>query len=241
MKPVVWSIIIPTVGDFRQTCNSDLKFGGEGLILLMIMIARLYVRRATVDDLEALKALWESMRLAPDELEPRLTEFQVVENADHEVLGAMGVQFAKPHALLHSEGYLDFSIADPARQLLWERLQTLAANHGVFRLWTQERSPFWKSFGFQPPRPEVLARLPAAWQNEYTGAWLTFQLKDEEAITAALEQHAHQYAGQRESELQVTERTQQRAHNLSTLLTVLFFGIGLFLLGLAAYLFFHSR
>jgi len=60
------------------------------------MIARLHVRRATVDDLNALKALWESMRLSPEILEPKLTEFQVVENADHEVLGAIGIEFAKP-------------------------------------------------------------------------------------------------------------------------------------------------
>ena len=67
------------------------------------------------------------------------------------LLGAIGIQFSKQHALLHSEGYSDFGVADAARQLFWERIQTLAANLGVFRVWTQERSPFWKSFGFQPP------------------------------------------------------------------------------------------
>jgi N-acetylglutamate synthase-like GNAT family acetyltransferase len=42
--------------------------------------ANLRIRRATVDDLAALKDIWASMRLPPDELEKRLTEFQVVEN-----------------------------------------------------------------------------------------------------------------------------------------------------------------
>ncbi len=112
----------------------------------------LRIRRATVDDSAALKIIWESMRLPAEELEKRLTEFQVVENSGGEVVGAIGVQFSDQHALLHSEGYSDFGIADAARQLFWERIQTLAANHGVFRIWTQERSPFWKSFGFQPPR-----------------------------------------------------------------------------------------
>jgi N-acetylglutamate synthase-like GNAT family acetyltransferase len=204
------------------------------------MIARIHVRRATVDDLPALKALWTSMRLDPEELEPKLTEFQVVENADHEVLGAIGVQFVKPHALLHSEGYTDFAIADEARQLFWERLQTLAANHGIFRLWTQERSPFWKSYGFQPPHAETLARLPAGWRNEYTGAWLTYQLKDEEAITAALESHEQQFARAREAEIQVTRRAQTRARNIGNLLTVVFFAIAALLLGIAGYLFFHN-
>ncbi len=203
------------------------------------MIARLHVRRATVDDLNALKALWESMRLSPELLEPKLTEFQVVENAGHELLGAIGVEFTKPYALLHSEGYTDFSIADEARQLFWERLQTLAANHGIFRLWTQERSPFWKSFGFQPPNADTLARLPTVWQNEYTGAWLTYALKDEDAISAALECHEQEFASLRQAEQAETERAQARARNVGTVITVLLFGIAIILLACAGYLFFH--
>lgn len=205
------------------------------------MIARLHVRRATVDDLAALKALWESMRLSPTELEHKLTEFQVVENADHEVLGAIGIQFASHAALLHSEGYTDFSIADEARQLFWQRLQTLAANHGVFRLWTQERSPFWKSYGFQPPHAEVLERLPAEWANEYTGAWLTYPLKDEAAISAALESHEQQFASQRQAEVKQTQRAQRRARNIQIIVTAFFLLLAGFLLGVAAYLFLHYR
>lgn len=204
------------------------------------MIARLHVRRATVDDLNALKTLWESMRLSPEELEPRLTEFQVAENADHEILGAIGIQVEKPHALLHSEGYTDFAIADTARQLFWQRLQTLASNHGVFRLWTQERSPFWKSYGFQPPNAEVLARLPGAWNNEFTGAWLTYQLKDEAAISAALESRAGQFASYREAEKETTERVQSRARSFGTAMTIVFFAIAAILLALAAFLFYRN-
>jgi len=205
------------------------------------MIARIHVRRATVDDLPALKALWESMRLSPEELEPRLTEFQVVENADHDVLGAIGIEFAKPHALLHSEGYTDFAIADDARQLFWERLQTLAANHGIFRLWTQERSPFWKNYGFQPPPAGTLARLPEPWRNEFTGAWLTYQLKDEDAISAALENHKHQFAQYREAEIKVVQQAKVRARTIGNWLTVVFFVIAALALGLALYLFFHNQ
>ena len=131
-------------------------------------------------------------------------------------------------------------MADPARELFWERIQKLAANHGVFRLWTQERSPFWKSFGFQPPTAEILERLPEAWRNEYTGAWLTYQLKDEEAITAALANHAQAFASFREAEKEETERVQEKARTVGTFLTVTFFGIAAILLALAAYLFFHN-
>lgn len=198
----------------------------------------LRIRRATVDDRAALDAIWSAMRLPADELEKRLTEFQVVENHDGEVVGAIGIQFSKQHALLHSEGYSDFAVADAARQLFWERIQTLAANLGVFRVWTQERSPFWKSFGFQPPTAEILARLPQEWRNEFTGGWLTHQLKNEEVITAALEQ---QFAGFMAGEKKETDRLAQKARNLRQAITVAGFVIGILGIIIAAYLFIHRN
>src|SRR5271156_2231142 len=182
----------------------------------------LRVRRATVDDLDTLKSLWASMRLSPDELEPRLTEFQVVENSEGHVLGAMGIHFVKQHALLHSEGYSDFSVADSARNLFWERIQPLAANHGVFRIWTQERSPFWKSFGFQPPTAEMLPRLPEHWQNEFAGGWLTLQLKDEAVINAAIEKH---FASIIATEKLEAQRVSEKVRNINNIIIVVGFSI----------------
>jgi len=46
-----------------------------------------HVRRATVDDLEALRALWETMHFPALELERRLTEFQVAVAEDGGLLG----------------------------------------------------------------------------------------------------------------------------------------------------------
>jgi N-acetylglutamate synthase-like GNAT family acetyltransferase len=192
------------------------------------------IRRATVDDRDALKNLWASMRLPPDELEKQLTEFQVVENSEGEVGGAIGIQFSKNHALLHSEGYSDFGVADAARQLFWERIQTLASNHGVFRIWTQERSPFWKNFGFHPPTTEVLARLPDEWKNEFEGGWLTLQLKNEGVITAALEKQFAQFMA---AEKKDTDRVSEKARTINTIITVIGFAIGILSIGFAIYLF----
>jgi N-acetylglutamate synthase-like GNAT family acetyltransferase len=198
----------------------------------------LRIRRATVDDRAALKTLWASMRLSPDDLEKHLTEFQVVENSDGEVVGAIGIQISKQHARLHSEGYSDFGIADAARQLFWERIQTLASNHGVFRVWTQESSPFWKSFGFQPPATEVLARLPAGWKNETAAGWLTLQLKNEEVITATLDNEFAQFvaAGKKDA-----DRVSEKARIIKTVITVIGFAIGFLSIGLAIYLFIHRQ
>jgi N-acetylglutamate synthase-like GNAT family acetyltransferase len=200
--------------------------------------ASLRVRRATVDDFASLKIIWASMRLPADELEKRLTEFQVVENYDGEVVGAIGIQFSKHHALLHSEGYSDFGIADSARQLFWERIQTLASHKGIFRVWTQERSPFWKSFGFQPPTAEILARLPEEWKNEFDGGWLTFQLKNEEVIAAAFEKNFAPFMAGEKSE---TQKISEKAKTINTIITVVGFAIGILCIGIAIYLFVHRN
>ena len=198
----------------------------------------LRIRRATVDDRAALNAIWTSMRLPADDLEKRLTEFQVVENSGGEVIGALGFQILRQHALLHNESYSDFGVADAARELFWERLQKLAANHGVFRVWTQERSPFWKSFGFQPPKTEILARLPEEWKNEFDGGWLTIQLKNEELIAAVLEK---QFVPFMKEESLETKRISEKAKTLNTIITVVGFAIGILGIATAIYLFIHRQ
>ncbi len=196
----------------------------------------LRIRRATTDDLSHLKSVWTSMNLPADELEKRLTEFQVVEDAAGKVLGAIGFTASGTHALLHNEGFSDFSVADAARQLFWDRVQILASNHTVFRIWTQERSPFWKNFGFRPPDAETLERLPAEWRNEYDGAWLTLQLKDEDAIATAL---GTDFAGFMDEEKKRTEHVREQAQTIRNIVTIAGFGIGILAFGFAIYLLVH--
>ena len=172
------------------------------------------------------------MRLPAGELEKRLTEFQVIVAADGQIAGAIGVQIIGQHALLHSEGYTDFAVADAARQLFWERVQTITAHHGVFRLWTQENSPFWVRWGFQPATMELLDRLPAEWKRS-EGKWLTIQLKDEEAI-AALDKELEAF---RESEKKRTAEALDQARTMTTTITIIAFAVGIVLIGVAIVLF----
>lgn len=176
----------------------------------------LNIRRATVDDLPALRALWRSAQLPADELESRLTEFHVVE-CGGEFAGALGVQVAGQHARLHSEDYKDFSVADAARERFWERIQKLAANLGVFRIWTQETSPFWTHWGFHPANAETLARLPPEWEA-LEGRWLTLELKNEEVINRALQD---KFAGFMDAEKQQTARVAAQARQLRLVVTIL--------------------
>jgi N-acetylglutamate synthase-like GNAT family acetyltransferase len=202
---------------------------------------QLLTHRATVDDLPALRSLWLATNLPADELENRLTEFQVVE-AGGVFAGAVGVQILRQHARLHSEDYADFSIADAARELFWERIQKLAANHGVFRVWTQEASPFWTRWGFQPANAEILERLPEEWKNleghpnapeQSKGGWLTLELKNEDAIQAALQNRFPDFIA---AEKVHTAAVKKKAGQIRTFFTALFFAIAAVCFAVAFYL-----
>ena len=194
----------------------------------------LHIRRATVDDLPALKSLWLAARLPADELENRVTEFQIVE-ANGQFAGAVGIQIVRQHARLHSEDYTDFSRADAARELFWERIQKLAANHGVFRVWTQETSPFWTRWGFQQASAETLARLPEEWKN-LEGRWLTLELKNEDAITHALK---NQFGDFMVTEKAQTAQVARKGRQIRTFFTVIFFAIATIGFVIAIYLIRH--
>jgi N-acetylglutamate synthase-like GNAT family acetyltransferase len=194
----------------------------------------LHIRRANVDDLPALHQLWTAAQLPADELENRLTEFQVVE-ADGNFAGAFGVQIIRDQLRFYAEDFADFSIADAARELFWERIQTLAANHGVFRVWTQETSPFWSHWGFQAATPEMLERLPEEWKR-LDGRWLTLELKNEDAIKAAL---GEQFSGAMDFDKQQTALVAARARKLRIFITIFFFAIAAVCFAVVIFLLMH--
>ena len=198
---------------------------------------RLRIRRATTDDFQSLRSLWNSMRLPADELERRLTEFQLVESTDGQLVGAIGIQIVRQHARLHSEAYADLSLADAARELFWERIQVIASHHGVFRLWTQEKSPFWSRCGFRIVITESLVQLPEEWK-QLEGKWYSLQLKNEEIITAAFEKHL---AGFMDSGKKQAARVSEKARTLNTIVIIVCFGIFLSCIAILIYIVTHRR
>jgi N-acetylglutamate synthase-like GNAT family acetyltransferase len=191
----------------------------------------LRVRRATVEDLDALRPLWNSMHLSVDELEPRLTEFQLVEDADGKIVGAIGFQIGTNHGRLHSESFADFALADAARELLWSRIQTLATNHGILRLWMLEKTPFWMRMGFKPADAEELKKLPVNWNAE-NAAWMTLPLKNEAAINAVEQEMAMFMSAQK----QHMDRTLQQVRTMKTLATIVAILFAILAFGAAFYL-----
>ncbi len=148
-------------------------------------VAEYRARRATIEDLPTLLALWQTMQFPAGELDRRLTEFQVVAHDSGTVVGAVGLQLAGKNGLIHSEAFTDFGLADQLRPLLWERLKMVAANHGTVRVWTRETAPFWSQTGLAKPDEEALTKLPPAWKDQ-PGELLVLKLREdvEEALSA---------------------------------------------------------
>lgn len=176
------------------------------------------VRRATIDDLPELISLWKSLDLPATDLQNRLTEFQVAQSAEGKFLGAVGMQIAEKQGRIHSEGFKDFALAEQLRPMLWERLQSVATNHGLFRLWTQERAPFWSRTGLKPAKDEPLQKLPVVWKN-LPGEWLALQLRDDAAIEAI--SGDREFEMFMESEKQSTQRMFGQARVLKFIATAI--------------------
>jgi N-acetylglutamate synthase-like GNAT family acetyltransferase len=137
------------------------------------------VRRATIDDLEALKAIWRDMGFDVESLVKSLKDFQVVLSAEGRVLGTIGLRTAARQGWIYCEGFQDFEHADRLRPLLWERMGVLSRNQCLERLWTREESLFWAQNGFHKAEAGELERLPAEWNADTGPAWRVLQLREE--------------------------------------------------------------
>ena len=182
-------------------------------------------RRATLDDLPTLKTLWASMNFSVSDLEKQLTEFQVVTDDTGQVIGGVGFQMAAKHARVHSEAFGDFGLADYARPALWQRIQTLAANHGLTRLWTIENSPFWSRNGFVPAKEDDFANMPTGW-DRFASGWLTLKLKDEEALASLDKEFALFVETEKQNSADVLSKTRMLKTIVITLITLVALAFG---------------
>ena len=134
-----------------------------------------------MDDLAQLAELWQAAQLPVATLEKQFTDFQVAENEEGKLVAAIGLQVHASNGRIHSETIADFSLADTLRPELWKRLQTVAQNRGLFRLWTEEAAPWWKKdAGFSPAQEEILQKMPESYGPRHN-AWLVLVLKEETA------------------------------------------------------------
>lgn len=197
-----------------ESAGGNPKLGG-------VSTSKYRVRRATLDDIGQLTAFWQSMQYPADSLAKRVTEFQVAEDANGNLLGGVGLQIAERQGLIHSEAFGDFALAEQLRPLLWDRLHAVATNHGLLRIWTQEQAPFWNHCGLAKADEETLQKLPMLWRGPASG-WLTLKLKDDVETVLSLDK---EFALFMESEKQRTSRVYQQARTLKILMTLVALGL----------------
>ena len=141
---------------------------------------RFHARRATVDDLPALRGLWQTAMYPVQDLERHLTEFQLIEGLDGRLIGALGFQILGQDARIYYEAFTHSDTEALVKPQLWNRLKVMASNGGVHRVWTQESSSFWAENGFESPDHQDLEKLPPAF-TKAAGDWKMLALRDEAA------------------------------------------------------------
>ena len=189
------------------------------------------VRRATVEDLPKLVPLWQAENLPTQELEKRFKEFQVVEAPAGEIAAAVGLQVSGLEGKLHSEVFVHPEQSDAMRELLWERAQVIAQNHGLVRLWTQFSTPFWNHSGFRLAAGETLGKLPPMF-GDGARPWQFLQVKDE-AAPVSLDK---EFAMFKEMEKERTDKMFRQAKVLKLFAMVLLLAVfGLLAFGVFAY------
>ncbi|MBX3731329.1 MAG: hypothetical protein KF791_01905 [Verrucomicrobiae bacterium] len=145
----------------------------------------LSARRAAVEDLAALQALWQEAGLPWEQLGDFLNEFQIVTDEDGLITGVIGLLIEGDQALLHTEAIHAGADADLVRAALWRRVQIVLRHQGVQRVWTQEDADYWKTGGFSPVPPPLVERAPASFLKS-ADSWLACDLMDPERAKAAI-------------------------------------------------------
>lgn len=212
------------------------EFGGLNPKVGGVSSSKYRVRRATLDDIGQLTAMWDSMDYPIEDLARRVTEFQVAEGADGKLLGALGLQIAERQGLIHSEAFSDFALAEHLRPLLWDRVHAVATNHGLLRVWTHEQAPFWNHCGLLKAEAEALQKLPVLWRGP-SSAWLTLKLKDDMETVVSLDK---EFALFMQSEKQRTDRVFQHARTLKTIVTLIALVVLIAVAAWAVRLFLHN-
>ena len=181
-----------------------------------------------MDDLAQLAKLWRAADLPVAELEKQFTDFQVAEEDEGKLAAAIGLQIEGSNGRVHSETFADFALTDELRPALWGRLQVVAQNHSLFRLWTEESAPWWrKGAGFSTPSDELLQKLPESFGPRHP-LWLSLRLKEEGADPALLDK---EFALFKETERLRREKLMHRGRVLRIIGTLISALLFLFALG----------
>lgn len=160
------------------------------------------------------------------DMERHLTEFQLVSGMDGDLKGVTAMRVEGRHALLYGEAYVRPEEETQFRPMLWERLKTLAKNHGVARVWTREEAPFWhQEAGFVEADAELLKRLPAK-LGEAQHRWCSLALREETSETVSWEKEFEMFQHASRAGMEETMAKARRLRVIALGVAFVVFGLG---------------
>jgi N-acetylglutamate synthase-like GNAT family acetyltransferase len=180
-------------------------------------------RRATLEDLPGLQALWQRSGLPWEQLEKFFTEFQIVPGDGGVALAAVGLLVEGSEGLLHSEAIIPADSPDPFRAALWKRILIVARNHGAVRIWTQEDAPFWQQQGFSKATAVQLADLKTTFADP-SASWVVCQVIDPAKASQKIAQTMALWEASRQSESEDLKRKIQNFRNGAFILAAVVIG-----------------
>lgn len=182
------------------------------------------VRRASVDDIPALRRLGANKEDAGPALERRLGEMQVVLDAVGTLVGAWGVRTSGNQAHVYER--LVVACMDEAafREMVWQRILTLARNHAWSRIWVKSEEAVWGDWGFVAADAECLRTLPTVF-GPAEGGWRVLVLRGDRVEQVSMEAEFEVF---QQAQREATERLMIRAKKYRFIALVL---CGLVLLG----------
>jgi len=163
-------------------------------------MALVEIRRATLDDLPALRAFWKQSGQVAQE--KNLTEFQLALDEAGKILGAVALKISQNQGLVHS-GVISLDAPPGIEDKLWERVQAASKNNGLYRLW--QKGDFFQTKGFQIAEAALREKLPPAF-GEWNDRWQVMKLREETVLT--LEQELNLFA---QAQQQSTARLMEQA------------------------------
>lgn len=131
-------------------------------------------------DLNELRAVWRAAGVYSLELEKRFTEFQIVFDAGEAIVAAFGIDVRLRDGHIHSVALAPGAAAREIRELIWQRVQALAENRGLTRLWSADHQ-FWREQGFVQPDEKTLRRGAELFEATMERR-LTLRLREEEDL-----------------------------------------------------------
>jgi hypothetical protein len=110
-------------------------------------------------------------------------------------------------------------LADEARDLLWKRIQMMARNHSLDRIWTRLNAPFWRNLGFRLATADEAEAIPEAF-GEPAGIHL-LPLRQGDASADAIEKQFAMLRALNERESEQLQRRVGVIKKLAIALTIM--------------------